>query len=613
MNNNFKIIIYFSLVLSFIYSENLYSERGIYEDVFTQDIYDVTDYAKRRYLSALAGNDESGSPLLSDKKNYKDLAEDVSREVSKKTGDESQREILGTLYFQKICCVYTKITEYLRRHKQFLSDSLIEIECAFNSKTNTNLVHSLLDSVGKYATLVITTALSINPYLGGLKFITSLFGSLVGKSGDDNINKQGYLNDMRKTISEIENEIKKIEIGIFSESIKELEENYVLRKVALPKFNDDLAHTIESTLINARKLNYPFAWLKLSLENALRLPSAPKVVDKLEALRRFKESKFFENYPTTTRQNLENVIISIAEGSSAPDTTSVPLRRTYFFYGDPGIGKSCAAEEIGKILGLPTEKWKIKSISELSSSNLEGTDPLSKETNYGWIVKPLLKGDSNKSTCTNGILILDDFDRVLLDPKSGVTGLAFFLDYLDPNKKSFYSQYFKAEIDISRIHIIVTGNLPIPKTKEYAALRERFMDIIQFEGMDISVRKKILEEYFSKLREYYHIPLEIEDNKFVSMASEIAENPQSVRSLKKSLQNVVTDFSAGGWERVELRKNRILQEKESEEKESKKKQPEETSPHKNSLVSLINSSVVTLNFTQLFMITVILFYSWFSA
>lgn len=537
---------YISIILIFSTME-LYGVIGgnTYEDVFTGEIYNVSPQAQQRFIQA-KGEDESQVD-----KQLAALAHNAASDYQ-----EGSRDYLAvsTLYYHKFQCVYRRLTRFLVKDRDFLQNVTGTLKEIHGAKRGMSKASEILKTVSTWLQSTITSPQLVVAHAAHA--VLQLIGTLSSNRANETLDLKKDLLEIDKAISKINREINQIEEGVVNEPIKVLEETYIKQKALGENFiNEDLQYTIEENLINSRKATYPFPWIKKCLENALKLPKTRKMLT-FSRLEDFKRDEFFQRYSLETREGFEDVANNLVCSSDAPNTSKVPLRSSWYIHGDPGIGKTEAIMHLTKFFDLPVVKLNITSAEDLKAPNLIGMEALMPGATAGWLGRPLLATNAEGKTYLNAVLILDEFDRILLDPNSGVTGLAFFLDFLAPTKKSFYSPYFAAEMDIRYMHIFVTGNSEIPNTRKYKALRERFSKIIKFEPMGTDQQKEVLLEYLPDLGEFYKISNEVLDNQknyLTEMAMQLAENPSSIRSCKQELSNIVLDFSTGGRAKVHAR------------------------------------------------------------
>ena len=317
---------------------------------------------------------------------------------------------------------------------------------------------------------------------------------------------------LSEQIEELERDKAKLIKFLSRDSFAGFDEFYVQKKWTFPT---DFQARIEEALVQSKRSSFQAAQYRQFLQYALTVPVAHKKISSEGLNEKFLLDPVFKNYTDPLKADLLRVAHAIArnsqtEGSSGP---VFPLREVCYFFGDPGNGKSTAAETLARLLGLAYFKTNIRSAQDLSQSSLEGSGGV--DGNPGWFVEALLASISittggagsgvgieepadsepimeaikhsvrstdlrmvaDVETYSNGFLIINDFDRILLDPYASTTALAFFLEYLDTDKKDFKSPYFKYKLPINRLNIIITGNHPIPSDPKFDALRDRLTEI----------------------------------------------------------------------------------------------------------------------------------------
>lgn len=359
-----------------------------------------------------------------------------------------------------------------------------------------------------------------------------------------------------------------------------LEAYYVIKK---PTFNEDTQKLIESTFVDGRKhFQNPHGYRKL-LEQMLRIPTKPLDLkrtfkDDKDLLDKFYKDKIFKNYSPSTQRELAKIVLAIYHNSLSENTQSkFPVRQVCYFHGDPGCGKTTAAEQIARFFNIPFYKISIRSIADLTIANLEGT--FSKD--IGWFGSALIEpvpnshtipsltgiGLSDKSltkksikeniiystnyflsllpsmnSYKNGFLIINDFDRLLIDPKTQTAACQFCLDFLDTDKKDFRNHFFKLNLDISQLNIIITGNHEIKNDQVFDALRDR-LAITKFESIS-DVVLDVTEDLMNECAQKYNIVLS-EDlkKKMKNHFFALQKNKKlSFRQVKSHIEKTILDF-----------------------------------------------------------------------
>ena len=166
--------------------------------------------------------------------------------------------------------------------------------------------------------------------------------------------------------------------------------------------------------------------------------------------------------------------------------------------GSPGIGKTLLIENLSKILNIPMEKISMGGIND--PEFITGTRPLYIGAEPGTISKALIN-----MKCTNGLLYMDEFDKIVdskySDKNLVCNSLLSLLDFTQ-NDKWEGDQYFSPiSIDLSNIWFVLSMNdeFSIPEV-----LRDR-IEVINIEGYStnqkISITKNfLLPDIFDDLR-----------------------------------------------------------------------------------------------------------------
>ncbi|MBM3633567.1 MAG: hypothetical protein FJX03_07715 [Alphaproteobacteria bacterium] len=303
----------------------------------------------------------------------------------------------------------------------------------------------------------------------------------------------------------LESEKDKIIKNVVNEvGISDLEIAYVLKKRFYPV---KIQKKIEQTFMDARANSIFATDIRGVLKNYLRLPIKKKKLPWDPNLYDFngnaaEDSKKIDDdsdnelnsYTNVTKHQLQRMALQLVASSNS----SIPSAgRAFYFFGDPGTGKTNASRVIFEQLGLPACEISIRSPQDLTSAALEGESFGSKTSSFGHFVQTLLKGrneneddvfedfliraggskkysfnirvqtQNTNETYKNSALILNDFDRVLLDELGNPQpqALGMLLDYLDPTKEEFHSNYFDVGLSIQDLIIVITANKKIPSFK----------------------------------------------------------------------------------------------------------------------------------------------------
>lgn len=325
-------------------------------------------------------------------------------------------------------------------------------------------------------------------------------------------------------------------------NILEMEEEYILKRRFFPK---EVRHQVEEALIEARSSfisNLEKA--ESFIRKSLLIPTEIKTITFEPIVAKFNKDPFFSAFDKDLQVQLKKVALSICNLSDKNDDT--PERRSYYFWGDPGIGKTCAARNLAILLDLPYLEVSIKTELELSRSFMEGSPRHWQNSEIGLLASTLLSNDSKSRSYQNPVLIINDFDRVLLGDSQ--TALSFLISLLDLETTDFCSNYFGSNFDMRRFTIIITGNEKIPNNeKKYEALQSRLTEI-NFKALPHQSAEVILGQYYDKLiKKLKFLPRSTsekgKDKKFIADLSK-EKNKGGIRGLKRKLKDALE------WERL---------------------------------------------------------------
>jgi ATP-dependent Lon protease len=263
------------------------------------------------------------------------------------------------------------------------------------------------------------------------------------------------------------------------EKVIEYETKYVKNK---PWIAANLQEVIEENLLALRARNH----INLSektrnlelLEIALNLPLRVKKISYNSA----RINQTVTGYSVQTALNIKRYCIRHVAACQADSIRKVAA----YFYGLPGIGKTRAARLIAEALEVPFE---VISLGDVGVKELFGT-----EDDPGLLLKVLARAKYEGENAKNMILLIDDVDRVLLNPAEYDLGSAL-LTLLEPETKSFFSPYLNTDVEIPHLGLVLGAN----KKPTDEALANR-LHIIEFEGYGIDYKKEVVwDELFPSL------------------------------------------------------------------------------------------------------------------
>lgn len=210
---------------------------------------------------------------------------------------------------------------------------------------------------------------------------------------------------------------------------------------------------------------------ELLINNVLNMPTEIKQIKYAATL--FEE--VFKCYPDNNKQEIKRLMVRHIVGGREKDGR----RYASFFYGEPGVGKTWAARHLAEVLGI--ELIEIP-LAQVTMKELIGDDK-----NPGLVVGGILKAVQKGNKFKNVMMLFDDGDRVM----NSVEGQNFLLQFLDPDRSSFYSEYLGVDVDLSGVGVIITGNFELKDI----ALKNRLQTIV-FERRTDECTKAIVWDHF---------------------------------------------------------------------------------------------------------------------
>lgn len=460
-------------------------------------------------LSSAAQSGENFSDVFTEDI-YKQKAIRLSPEFQRANGAEKKTLLLNHLKEKKLEALSENCLKQLKKEIDIWEaeyDSAIRVrndrdKRLFINHVVTSVFQGVLSLIPFVGQTIATLITSENQVLNNLPSIA------VNPAGMENWVDRALTCDpvsLKEKIMSLEIAYQKKRDALDQEPIKALEKQYVLKRKEIKK---DLRKAIEEELLNARNSNYPPNMTRRFLENALRLPLQTKQLLDLRdpdqsrglLLERFHNDLKFQNYESEAREKIGEIITHAASHSMISDHEDDIKRQLIYVWGDPSSGKSTAAREIPKFLGLPHYEMTARSASSFSEQNIEGSEAGWGNPNTGWIAKALMAMSSlEKVPYKNAFLIINELDKLLDDTEVS----NFLLDFLDPQKTEYFNNYFRGKIDISRLNIIITANRAIPQNLD--ALRTRITSI-EFPKFSDAVIQEILNNDLKKLCINYSIP-----------------------------------------------------------------------------------------------------------
>lgn len=523
-----------------------------YANVFNEDIYDQSKILRRKDYDPNSLHDEA-----------------------------LNKRLLQELFTKKVQHLENKVFSECDRE---LNDIKILME---DNKTSDivkvlNLMGKTLSTASSFALLGVlpgtgTAVATTRAVIGGTAGVSAAGGIMTGLH--DFFQPEGQV-DLEKMKAALERQKKNLIEGLHKEPISDLEIAYVLRKRFYT--SSEITKQIESALLMTRiGKGLPLEFSISFLENCLNLPFQKKVINQqdkwflldenfdptLSPSQKEAKTKLIA-YEEETKNKLEKIIASIVLASNSDEPS---YSRFYYFWGKPGLGKSTAARAIAEFLDLPYYEMNIRTGDDISQRSLEGGDWQRQLATPGHIALALLAGSTtgnkndeyvnikvpfniaskyflspeiyvralknkSKNTHLNSVLIINDFDRLLLDPSTSTQVLAFLLDYLDPEKKEFHSPYFRGPVNTSGLLVFKTGNHKIPdEDGKFDALKDRSEEV-EFKAFREETQRSILSSFYDSKIKICKLRNESKDVILNSIC-----DVESLRRAKKSIEEKLTE------------------------------------------------------------------------
>jgi hypothetical protein len=248
---------------------------------------------------------------------------------------------------------------------------------------------------------------------------------------------------------------------------------------------------------------------------------------------------------------------------AAASTGKTVKKIVVYFQGPPGVGKTRAAENLGKAMNAP---FKLLKLGGKTLADIEGD-----ESKPGLLLEALMQARNEKGENSKGPFIFcDELDRAIGlserdsmgggrmgmgmaamgrggygDASGGIEG--FFLDLFEPGQTTFYSPYLRADVDVSDVIFGAAGNvdweiyLKNRETKD-RALADRF-EFVRFEGYTPEFKLAVVEStIFDELLQVYKGSV-AQPAKDKPASTDIAVNDTQMCGRPSSQPILKSDFS----------------------------------------------------------------------
>ncbi|MFC1841720.1 AAA family ATPase [Candidatus Dependentiae bacterium] len=419
-----------------------------------------------------------------------------------------------------------------------------------NSDTNENKdeLDKKNDKLSKEASKVLNKALvedfwdkkqeAMKKTLGSPLFSSAAYGGVMGaiallvKDKVVVINSIGWI--IAFSVNQFSRAFYSINISPLSDDLKEHEARYAKLKRRLP---ESLQERIEKNFSMARKnpqdMKKTDEFAKVALNIPLKSKRLKSTVDCTA------EIDELLGYDTKKAKRIVNAFYCHSGNYSEKAAPFPESKIILYLQGPPGIGKTYIAGEISKCIGTKLIEVKTEGgvIQIVGSENNKGS---------------LIDAITQKGVKRNDPILIDELDKILNDKN---VSLSFFLKFLDPDRKHWYSPYLQAEIDISHFMIIGTGNEPIG---QHVAFKDRMITVVLKE-LDKKTKKKVAGNILQR-------KFEGNPDKYLAKDIEwLVENDKNpgVRELRRSIYRKI-----GEWKEREERKRKLPQVRKAELKQA---------------------------------------------
>ena len=195
--------------------------------------------------------------------------------------------------------------------------------------------------------------------------------------------------------------------------------------------------------------------------------------------------------------------------------------------GSPGTGKTYLARNIAELLGY--KFYHISLGGQTSSDKILGSLSVYTSSKPGEIYNAIAE-----MGCNNGVILLDEFDKISPDKKDIYNS---FLNILDPTQnKEFKDNYlYDLNIDLSNIWFIISVN---DLSLVDPIVRDRLKNVIHFKNYTNKERKEILIQFFiPEMKNKYKLDFDVVfDEDVISYITQKENN--GVRNMKMEIENI---------------------------------------------------------------------------
>jgi ATP-dependent Lon protease len=338
--------------------------------------------------------------------------------------------------------------------------------------------------------------------------------------------KQKVINKIEKQIYDINN----IKIPLRFKII-DSQMDIKLKAIALHKVDQ---------LSNMRTSDSEYFKLRNFIENLSKIPvgkykqlpiSKTDTVDKIKIFLDDTKERFDKTVYGHS-ESKDQIIRLLAKWISNPDAGGLAIG----LCGPPGVGKTMYAKNIAANLNMPMSFISLGTMS--CSTDLIGSNYVYEGSRFGKLVSEVMKAE-----CMNLVIFFDELDKIS-DTKHGheITNTLIHLTDSTQNNQ-FHDRYFSdLDLDFSKSLMIFSYN---NEELINPILKDR-MVTINISGYNSKEKTKISQDYLlpTILKEYglKNNDIIFEDDIIKHIIS-ITDTEEGVRSLKRSLENIVSQLN----------------------------------------------------------------------
>lgn len=283
---------------------------------------------------------------------------------------------------------------------------------------------------------------------------------------------------------------------------------------------DGIKHGFSANLSDRDKEN-----IKAKISTAQTILKLPRHIIRLDRKSIMKElDMVLSTYDDTVASDVKKAVdLHIANSLVAEKQGDNVVKRAYYFYGGPGVGKSHLAYKIGKATGLPI--IDASSIGEIKQGRSMGSFFEPREPEFSNFAQSLLS-KGKEPYPRNAILMIDEIDK---SSERFQRIQTFLLRLTDAGQNTVNLPELGIDFDIHLHFILLIGNALLPS----APTMDR-MTVIKFPPVSKRNMRRIAFQRVKSRMHYFDNEMRVSFAKFLDNffeASDPQSNPDSLRRL----------------------------------------------------------------------------------